>query len=187
MASNLGEFTGGRAVTEIQPLAAPAAPPEDPAVAQERHAAEQQLSAIDARLAQPMTRDEAKVLRDQLTRDDGWAKRWLAGSPERVRQMNAINDIISAETTPAGDYQARQADDHLEHLRTKYDLPAEAVEHVRANRAVSAEEKYHAEQRRRELQGDPEFVKAYLSGSLREARLMKMLNIIVASPLIEAQ
>lgn len=159
----------------------PPAPAPDPAIEAERRQSDAAMTALDSRLTEPLTRDDALKLRAQLMADDGWSKRLLAGSPDRLKQLEKLNSVIN-ENQNLQTEAARE----IEHIRQKFDLPPEAVEHMRENKPVSAAEKYAATQKRRELMGDQEFVRAYMSGSLREQRTMQMLNIVISSPLAEA-
>jgi hypothetical protein len=173
--------TSAFAITRLTPAAA-AGPPVDPQVEAERQQAEQTMRAADELLSREMTRDDAIKLRSQLMADDGWAKRFLEGSPDRLKQIQKINSIINKNPNLQSE-QSRE----IERMRVHYDLPSEAVDHLRENKAVSAAEKYVAQQKKRELMSDPVFVRAYMAGSLNEQRTMTMLNIIAASPLLEAQ
>ncbi len=182
MGEHTATVSGNPANFAISRIDGPPPPPApDPAVVVEQERTRQAMSALDERLTKPLTRDDALKLRDQLMADDEWSKRLLAGSPDRLGQLQKINSVIN-ENQNLQSEQARE----IEHMRTKYDLPSEAVDHLRENKPVSAAEKYAAQQKRRELMSDEQFVRAYMSGSLREQRTITMLSIVISSPLIEA-
>lgn len=170
------------AISRVEGPPPSAVPAPDPAVEAERRQAEQFMRSTDEQLGKTLTRDDAIKLRATLMADEGWSKRFLGGSPDRMKQIQKLDSVINENPNVQGE-SARE----IEHMREKYDLPPEAVDHVRENKVVSASEKYAAQQKRRELMGDKEFVRAYMSGSLKEQRTMTMLNIIIASPLAEAQ
>jgi hypothetical protein len=173
---------GNWTISQVEALPDVLAPPPDPAVEAEQRQAAATMSALDKRLAEPLTRDDAIKLRDQLFADEGWVKRYMANSPDRAKQIEKLVSVINQNPN-----QQTEEARWIEDVRANYDLPPEAVDHLRENKAVSAAEKYAAQQKKRELRGDPEFVRAYFSGSLREQRMMQMLDIITASPLIEGQ
>jgi hypothetical protein len=138
--------------------------------------------ATDAQL----TREAAYTRRGELMADPKWRESYLKGDPEKQKQMREIiSGMTKFDLENVGEaITARQAAERemtIDSLRRTSDISDEVAQQIRDQSPVSWNEFKKAEQEKKRLMGDVEFVKQWLAGNRAARTRMALVSVILGS------
>jgi hypothetical protein len=143
------------------------------------------LPAAPATEAQ-LTREAAYAKRGELLKDPQFRERYLKGGAEEQRQMReVISGMTRFDLENVNDAAvARQAAERelaIDGLRRTADISDEVAQQIRDQSPVSRDEFKKAEQEKKRLMSDKEFVTKWLAGDRAARTRMALVSVILGS------